>query len=105
MPTPDPPFDRAVALACTMATLRGRHLHVRCGCGASQGIPVRFMLQEQPSASTQTLADVVVRVRCKACRGRPRAVYLAEDARGPGPLSGSVEPGWSVLLHGVAARA
>ena len=104
MPIATPPFDRAIALACTMATLRGRHLHVQCSCGASHGMPVRLMLQEQPATATQTLADVVVRVRCHACSGRPRAVYLAEDARGPGPLSGTVAPGWSVLLHGVAPR-
>lgn len=119
MPLAEPPFDRAIALGCTMATLSVEPLPwpvqwppfagstFMSGVAATHHTVFRsgFCCWKQPAAATQTLADVVVRVRCKACRGRPRAVYLAEDARGPGPLSGGVEPGWSVLLQGVTPRA
>jgi hypothetical protein len=97
MPSP-PPFDRAIALACTMATLRARYLSVRCSCGAVQTLPVRLMIQADLSAGTRSLADVVVHIRCYACRQRPAAIHLCADAHGPGPLRGGPEPGWSVLL-------
>jgi hypothetical protein len=44
------PFDRSIALACTMRTLRGRWLHVQCRCGQSSPNPVRLMLREEPSS-------------------------------------------------------
>jgi hypothetical protein len=97
---PPPPFDRTIALACTMATLRARWLFVACGCGTVQALPVRQMIQEDASAGGRTLADVVVHVRCHACRRRPATIHLCADAHGPGPIRGGPEPGWSVLLHG-----
>lgn len=45
-----PPFDRAIALTCTMATLHGRWLHVRCECQHLNSIPVLLLLRERPAA-------------------------------------------------------
>lgn len=102
MPSATPPFDRAIALACTMATLRGRWLHVRCGCQHLSSHPVRLLL-ERPAMRAQSLADVVVRLRCDACRARPLTVHLTEAAYPPG-VQGDVMPGWQLLLHGVEAN-
>ena len=104
MPQASPPYDRAIALACTMHTLRGRWIYVTCRCGARQSRPVRMMLTEQPTTAARTLADVVVHLRCHSCSGRPVSVHLAETALGPGPVSGRVEAGWSVLLHGAVPQ-
>ncbi len=101
-----PPFDRAVALACTMRTLRGRWLAVRCHCGASSTPPVKLMLVERPDLARSTLAVVLVSLRCHVCRGRPASVALVEtsygglDEGGGGPA----ERGWRLVLHGDQRR-
>jgi hypothetical protein len=102
MPPPAPPFDRAIALACTLHTLRARWLHLRCGCGAIEAQPVRLVLRDRPEAASGTLADVVVRLRCAGCGAQPVAVHLCQDGHGPGPIVGGPEPGWNLLLHGDA---
>ncbi len=102
MPSAKPPFDRSVALACTMRTLRGRWLHVRCRCGQSSPNPVRLMLREQPECAGQTVADVLVSLRCRSCHGRRITVHLCEDAHGVGSLPKSITPGWALLLHDAA---
>ena len=102
MPSPTPPFDRAIALACTLQTLRGRWLYVRCACLASGSRPVRLMLQNNPHAGRRTLADVLVRLRCDTCSARPASVHLTETALPP-DVVGDVVPGWHLLLHGTEA--
>jgi hypothetical protein len=102
MPSAVPPYDRAIALACTMRTLRGRWLHVRCRCGQSSPNPVRLMLREQPEYAGQTVADVLVSLRCRSCHGRRITVHLCEDAHGVGSLPKSITPGWTLLLHDAA---
>lgn len=59
-------------------------------------------LEENPSAERWTLADLVVRTRCTACRGREVLVLLVEDHRLPvgSGVAGGAEPGWSLPLHG-----
>jgi hypothetical protein len=104
MPPPAPPFDRAIALASTLHTLRARWLHTRCGCGAVEAHPVRLAVRERPEAAGSTLADAVVRLRCRACGSRPATVHLCENGHGPGPIVGRPEPGWSLLLHGDPRR-
>ncbi len=99
MPSATPPFDRVIALACTMRTLRGRWLHVRCRCGRSTPHPVRLMLREDPACAAQTLADVLVALRCGGCQGRRVTVHLCQDAHGVGSLPKSIAPGWALLLH------
>lgn len=100
MPWPSPPFDRAIALACTLPALRARWLYVRCACGASHGLPIQLAMQENRGAERWSLADLVVRVRCKACSGKVLAIHLTEDHRAPGPRIGGASPGWELLLHG-----
>ncbi len=104
MPPAAPPFDRTIALACTLQTVRGRWLHLRCGCGTAEAQPVRLMIQNRPEAAAGTLADAVVRLRCGACGARPATVHLCQDGHGPGPIVGGPETGWSLLLHGEAGR-
>lgn len=105
MPSAVPPFDRAIALACTMRTLRGRWLHVRCSCGQSNPNPVRLMLLENPASAGQSVADVLVALRCGRCQGRRITVHLCQDAHGVGSLPRSIRPGWALLLHDAAGPA
>ncbi len=79
---PSAPYDRTIALACTLPALRTRWLYVRCQCGASHQHPINLTLLEKPAAARWTLADLVVRIRCLHCRGREVAVLLTEDHRG-----------------------
>lgn len=102
MPSATPPFDRAIALACTMATLRGRWLHVRCGCVHLSSLPIRLLLAEGRAAAGQPLADLLVHLRCKACGVRPTSVHLTETALPPN-VKGDVVPSWCLLLHGTEA--
>ena len=58
------------------------------------------MLQQRPDYAGQTLADVLVSLRCDGCGGRGRlTVHLCASAHGPGALPPAVESGWSLLLH------
>ncbi len=88
------------ALACTMRTLRGRWLNIRCRCGYTTLHPVRLMLKECPECAGQTLADVLVNLRCRGCQGRSRlTIHLCEHAHGVGSLPRATQPGWALLLH------
>ncbi len=51
----------------------------------------------------QSLADIVVRLRCDACGARPAAVHLTEAAYPP-DVRGDVVQGWQMLLHGVEGK-
>ena len=77
-----PPFDLAVALACTMRTLRSRWIDVRCRCGHCTPPPVRLMLRENLACADRTLADVLVSLRYNGCRGRRLTLHLCEDGYG-----------------------
>ncbi len=85
-----------------MATLRGRWLHVRYACKHLSSLPIRLLLAEGRAAASQPLADLVVRLRCKACGVRPMSVHLTETVLPPG-VKGNVVQGWQMLLHGVEA--
>ena len=102
MPCATPPFDRAIALACTMATLRGRWLHVRCGCAHLSSLPIRLLLASGRAAAGQSLADLLVRLRCDGCGARPVSMHLTEAAYPPA-VHGDVVQGWQMLLHGTEA--
>lgn len=96
-----PPYDRAVALACTLRTVRTRWLSVQCRCNYHTPYPIRAMLAQHPGWAAQTIADTLVRLRCHGCGGRDRlTVHLCETAHGCGPQSGTVRRGWVLLLHG-----
>ena len=96
---PQPPYDRPIALACTLATFESRWISARCRCGDHTLHPVRLMLREQPALAGRTLADAAIRLRCTDCGGRELTLRLCENAHGPGPISGAVALGWALLLH------
>ncbi len=52
-----PPFNRTVALACTLDTVRTRWLDVRCACNDATPHPIRLMLTQNPALARQTPAD------------------------------------------------
>ena len=105
MAPPSPPFDRAIALACTLPALRARWVHLRCGCGASHGLPIRLVLAENRAAARWTLADLVVRVRCKQCRGKALTLHLAEESTPGGYRGYGGTLTWALLLHEAAGGA
>ena len=99
-----PPYDRPIALACTMRSLRGRWLHARCRCGHITPHPIQLMLSEQPALTDRTLADALVNLRCNGCRQRARlTVHLCEKAGGPEPGNRDLI-GWVLLLHDGAGQ-
>lgn len=102
MPFPTTPFDRIIALACTVRILRGRFLYVRCACLASTIWPVRLLLERHSAVSGRTLADMIVVLRCARCGARPQSVHLTE-APYPPDVRDDVVPGWNILLHGTEA--
>ena len=62
------------------------------------------MLRERPECAGQTLADVLVALRCNGCQGRRITVHLCQDAHGVGSLPRSIAPGWALLLHDGAGQ-
>ena len=101
---PQPPYDRAVALACTLATFEGRWISARCRCQMHTLHPVRLLLHEQPAAAGRSLADAAIRLRCTGCGGREMTLHLCQDGHGPGPLVGLTKAGWALLLHDGAEK-
>ena len=93
---PQPPYDRAVALACCLATFEGRWISARCRCQMHMLHPIRLLLHEQPAAAGRSLADAAIRLRCG---GREMMLHLYENGHGPGPVSGDIKLGWALLLH------
>jgi hypothetical protein len=60
-----------------------------------------MMLMERPELAQCTLADVLVNLRCHACRGRPASVALVETSYGglEEDSGGPSERGWRLVLH------
>jgi len=89
---PSLPPDRALALACSIRTLRHLWLHIRC-CGSAT-IPLQIVRR------TGTLADYVMALRCRQCGASPRLAMLidqpAQATRRPygGPES------WQLIVVG-----
>jgi hypothetical protein len=84
-----------------MSIFRDRWLAVHCRCGHIANDPIRLMLQADSGAGARTLAETVVRTRCKGCGERPAQVYLTADGCGVNVTGGS--QGWAILLHAEAA--
>jgi hypothetical protein len=80
-----------------MSIFRDRWLYWRCGCSRIGNYPVRQMLMEDSGAGARTLAETVVRARCRVCGARPSEIFLVADGRGPVVSGGPA--GWSILLH------
>ena len=58
---PEPPYDRSLALAAQVRTLRDHYLEVACGCGDRRVIALARMAEDRTLA-TATLAHVALRV-------------------------------------------
>lgn len=92
------PYDRALALASLVRTMRDHYLAVSCTCGAARVIAVGQMARDRRLAD-RTLAHVALRLACEGCRNGPDEVWLTESIFGIGPApAGSVSLGWSICL-------
>jgi hypothetical protein len=78
MPPSTPPGDRTLILACSVRRLRRWWLEVRCPCRVIH-LPLRMLARNQEVAG-QTIADLLVQLRCQKCGERPIRVALEEDA-------------------------
>ena len=78
------PYDRALALASLLRTMRDHYLAVRCSCGASRVIGIRQMAEDRRLAHC-TLADVALRLSCTGCHNGPDEVHLTATISGMGP--------------------
>ncbi len=104
---PPPPFDRTIALACSMHTLRHRVLNLRCKCGWSSPQPIQALLRDGQAHPGQTLADALVLARCggrctMSATRQPMTVHLCETIYGPErPEVAAIHrrPAWEILLH------
>ena len=95
-------LDRALVLAAGVGALRRHWLETRCGCGASTQIPLRMLAEQGQGA--RTIADVLIRLRCKSCGRAPIAVHLIEDLRDAGVAAYGGTPAWRVVLIERAAE-
>lgn len=70
-------------------------LDVKCGaCGHATLYP--FKLLAARLGPQRQVGEIVSRLRCKECRGRPATIYLNETPHGE-PCKGA-PPGWSMQL-------
>ena len=96
--TSSAPYDRALALASLVRTMRDHYLAVRCTCGAARVIAIGRMARDRRLAD-RTLAHVALRLSCEGCRTGPDEVWLTETIFGIGPApKGAVSLGWSICL-------
>ncbi len=79
------PYDRALALASLVRTMRDHYLAVRCSCGAARVIGLRQMAEDKRLALC-TLADIALRLSCTGCHNGPDQVHLTATVSGLGPL-------------------
>ena len=92
------PYDRALALASLVRTMRDHYLAIRCTCGAARVIAIGRMASDRRLAD-RTLAHVALRLSCEGCQTGPDEVYLTESIFGVGPApTGAVSLGWSICL-------
>lgn len=91
------PYDRALALAAQVRTMREHYLEVRCGCGARRVIALARMMEDQRVANA-TLAHVALRTACHGCYTGPTEVNLCATVHGtePAPFGGSLA--WAIAL-------
>ena len=88
-----PPFDRSLALACHVRTLRDHWLKLRCCGGGTTLLPLGLV----DAADNRTLADVVMRLRCRHCGARPATIVLVENPQTPSEAYGP-PPTWELPL-------
>ena len=78
---PEPPYDRALALAAQVRTMRDHYLEVMCGCGDRRVIGLGVMARD-PSVATATMAHVALRITCHGCTTGPDEVHLCATSSG-----------------------
>jgi len=91
------PYDRSLALAAQIRTMRDHFLEIRCGCGARRVVALARMA-ENPRMATATLAHVALRAACHRCHTGPTAVHLCATVNGleAPPFGGGIL--WSIPL-------
>jgi hypothetical protein len=92
------PLDRALALAASVKALSRLRcwLEARCGCGSCTLIPLRLLAEQGQAA--RTIADVLLRLRCRGCGQTPATVDLIECAGEQGVVAHGGRPAWRVAL-------
>ena len=94
----EPPYDRALALASQVRTMRDHYLDVSCGCGARRVIALGVMASDARLASA-TLAHVALELSCHGCHSGPDKVYLCATIHGrQPPLVGGGDVVWVLAL-------
>jgi len=89
---PSLPADRALALACSIRTLRHLWLHIRC-CGSAT-VPLRTI------GRSGTLADYLMALRCRQCGAPPRfAMLIDQPAQATQRAYGRPES-WQLIVVG-----
>ena len=78
------PYDRSLALASLVSTMRDHFLDVRCSCGAGRVISLQQMARD-PRLAGCTLAHVALRLSCTGCHTGPDQVHLTATISGLGP--------------------
>ena len=94
---PEPPYDRPLALASLVRTMRHHYVAVRCGCGAERVIAIARMADDSRLAD-YTLAHVAMTLRCEGCHDGPDEVHLAATVHGMRPASGGGDVVWTMPL-------
>jgi hypothetical protein len=93
----DAPYDRALALASEVRTMRDHFLEVNCGCGARRVIALGQMARSATWA-TATLAHVALRVSCHGCHTGPTGVHLTATTHGLVGAPHGPDAVWSIPL-------
>ena len=94
---PEPPYDRALALAAQVRTMRDHYLDVSCGCGDRRVIALGAMARD-PRTATATLAHIALRLSCSGCYRGPDEVYLCATINGRLASTFGGGPVWTMPL-------
>lgn len=94
---PEPPYDRALALASQVQTMRDHFLEVSCGCGERRMIALGVMARDRTVASA-TLAHVALRIACRGCTTGPDEVHLCATIYGRTPPTFGGDTVWTMAL-------
>jgi hypothetical protein len=79
-------------LNATLADLSDAWLRLDC-CQGITYVPIRLLAG---ASRVGRLRDVLPRMRCKVCRGRPKRAALVESPAGE--AAGGPPPGWVIRL-------
>jgi hypothetical protein len=83
-------------LTARLRQLEETWLEARC-CRGTTVMPVRLLAAQLGGGCL--VGDVVGRLRCEACGGRPMLVALVEDPAGQSSGRAGAAPGWRIVLR------